>query len=58
MAVRIVLDLPEDFYERIKNQLTIKKPEYAKAFIIDQVTKTLNNIEARQAKTAKNHANN
>lgn len=53
MAIRIVLDLPEDFYERIKNQLTIKKPEYAKAFIIDQVDKSLNNIEARKAKTAK-----
>ena len=53
MATRIVLDLPDDFYERVKSQITIKKPEYAKGFIIDQVTKALNNIEARQAKTAK-----
>jgi hypothetical protein len=56
MAKRLVLDLPEDFYERIEKQLANKKPEYVKAFIFDQVNKALNNIEGRQSKTINKHA--
>jgi hypothetical protein len=53
MAKRLVLDIPDDFYERIENQLINKKPESVKAFIFDQVNKALNNIEGRKARTEK-----
>jgi hypothetical protein len=56
MAKRLVLDLPDDFYSRIENQLAVKKPEYVKSFIIDQVFKALNNIEGRKANTVKKQA--
>jgi len=53
MAKRLVLDMPDDFYARIENQIISKKPEAVKAFIFDQVNKALNNIEGRKARTAK-----
>lgn len=53
MAKRLVLDLTDEFYERIEKQIPIKKPDYVKGFIFDQVDKALNNIEARRAKTAR-----
>jgi hypothetical protein len=52
VSTRIVLDLPEDLYARIGRQLLIVKPEFVKGFILDTVNKSLNNIEARQRKTA------
>lgn len=58
MAKRLVLDLPEDFYSRIENQLAIKKPEYVKGFIIDQVNKALNNIDGRKAGLSKKKSDN
>ena len=53
MPKRLVLDLTDEFYERIGKQMPIVKPEFVKAFIFDQVNKALNNIEARQGKTAR-----
>jgi hypothetical protein len=56
MAIRLVLDLPDDFYERIGKQIPIVKPEFVKAFILDTVHKSLNNIEGRKAKTERKHS--
>jgi len=50
MAKRLVLDFSDELYQRIENQLQVKKPEYAKAWIFDNIGKMLNNIEARKNK--------
>ena len=52
MATRLVLDLPDEFYDRIGRQLPVVKPEFVKAWIFDALNKALNNTEARQRKTA------
>lgn len=53
MAKRLVLDFSDELYERIENQLQVKKPEYVKAWIFDNVGKMLNNIESRKKKAEK-----
>lgn len=53
MGIRLVLDFEDDLYARVLAQLPVKKPEYAKGWIFDNLNKSLNNIEARQRKTAK-----
>ena len=52
MATRLVLDLPDEFYNRIGKQLPVVKPEFVKWWIFDTLNKALNNTEARQRKTA------
>jgi hypothetical protein len=52
MGVRLVLDFDDALFDRILAQLPIKKTEYAKGWIFDILHKSLNNIEARQKKTA------
>lgn len=50
MGKRVVLDLPDELFERIVKQAMSDKVEFVKAEIFKLLVRSLNNIESKKKK--------